>query len=362
MKVFFATGREPAYPRNSQLLKAMAGQYEVLPVQTPATRLSYRLLRLGWQLGWKSYGPIQAVFIGFYGHPLVPIARWRWKGPLIFDAFVSTYDTLCNDRKLFKPNSLFGRLALWLDRFSCRLADAVIVDTRAQADYFEKNLDVPRSKLYVLYVGCDEQLFKPLPVAAPSKPTVLFYGTFLPLHGLETIIRAAKTLEGQGVCFRLIGKGQEYESVRRLAAALAIKNIEFIDPVPLEELPEIIAKTTLCLGGHFGSSEKAGRVIAGKTFQCLACEKPTIVGDNPANRELFTHSQDVWMIPMADPDALAQAVTRLINSPRLCSDLGANGRNLIIRTCGNSRTEEQVKTFIAQTLAGRRHHLPKTAS
>jgi glycosyltransferase involved in cell wall biosynthesis len=361
MKLIFVTGREPDYPRNSQILKALTGLHEVIPVQTKATRLSLRLLHLGLRLAFKKFGSAQAVFIGFYGHPLVPLTRWRWKGPLIFDAFVSTYDTLCNDRKLFKPGSPFGRLALRLDRLSCHLADAVIVDTRAQAAYFEKNLDVPPTKLQVIYVGCDEQLFKPLSVSNPSKPTVLFYGTFLPLHGIETILKAAKALDGQGFHFRLIGKGQEYESARRLVSVMALKNIEFIDPVPLVRLPAIIAESTLCLGGHFGASEKAGRVIAGKTFQCLACAKPTIVGDNPANRELFTHARDVWMIPMADPLALAKAIEQLIASPRLCSDLGRNGRDLVVRTCGNRQTQERIRDVLTQTMAQHGHHLSKIA-
>jgi glycosyltransferase involved in cell wall biosynthesis len=253
-------------------------------------------------------------------------------------------------------------MAFQLDRLSCQTADIVVVDTFAHAKYFEQTFGIPRSRIHVLYAGCDDHLFKPVKVSPPDEPIVLFYGSYLPLHGVDIILRAAGQMTDERVRFVLIGRGQEYRTTRALALELELSNAKFANPVPLESLPGIIAQSTICLGGHFGHSEKASRVIAGKTFQCLAVEKPTIVGDNPANRELFTHGKDVWMCPMADPTALANAIRHLLDSPQLRTQLGKSGREVILRSCGNAATSQAIHTIIEAAVATHQSGSPRTAS
>lgn len=344
--VGFAAGRELSYPRNASILRALYQFASVHKFASETPSLTLKLAEVTGRLLRAQTRNWDVLFIGFYGQPLVFPARLRWSGPLILDAFVSTYDTYCFDRRIFKPRSIFGRMTFCLDRFSCRMANIVVVDTLAQAQYFEHTFGIPRSKIRVLYVGCDEQLFSPRDVPMPNKPTILFYGSFLPLHGVDVILYAAKQMVNECLRFVLIGRGQEYQYARALARELGVSNVEFLDPVPLETLPEIIARATICLGGHFGRSEKARRVIAGKTFQCLAVGKPTIVGDNPANRELFSHGENVWMCPMADPTALANAIRHLLGSPQLCQKLGEAGRQIILQTSGNAMTFQAVRTIV----------------
>ena len=62
-------------------------------------------------------------------------------------------------------------------------------------------------------------------------------------------------------------------------------------------------------------------MIVGKTFQCLAMGRPTIVADNAANAELLTHAEDAWSCRPNDPPALlcrsdADIRPSVIRSPR----------------------------------------------
>jgi glycosyltransferase involved in cell wall biosynthesis len=126
---------------------------------------------------------------------------------------------------------------------------------------------------------------------------------------VQYIVEAAKLLKDEpDIEFHIIGEGITYSSVRKSAASMGVDRLFFQAAVPYVELPAAIAQASVCLGGPFGATSKARRVIAGKTFQFLAMAKPTIVGDSPANREVFTHGEDVLMCRMADARALADAI------------------------------------------------------
>jgi glycosyltransferase involved in cell wall biosynthesis len=347
MNVAFFSGRELEYPRNTDVLTALRQMATVAHVATGQRRLSLSLAALSARIMVANTAGWDVVYAGFYGQPLALAARSRWRGPLVLDAFISTWDTYCFDRKIFKPDSLPGRVAFQLDQRACAAADIVVLDTRAHVDYFNRTFGTPLDKMRVLYVGCDDALFKPLDVPETQQPTVLFYGSFLPLHGVDVIVRAARMLCDEGVRFKIIGRGQNYATIRQLADELGANNIEFIDHVAFDELPQTIAAATVCLGGHFGASDKAGRVIGAKTFQCMAMGKATIVGDNAANLELFTHGWDAWMMRMNDPEALAQGIRDVLAlSPAARAAMGAAAREVVVRAAGNDARQ----TAVAQIL------------
>ncbi len=82
---------------------------------------------------------IDVLFIGYSGHFDVFVAfilcKMR-KVPMVFDAFLSLYDSLVFDRKIVKKNSLKSAFLYYLDKYACRLADLVLLDTDQHIDYF----------------------------------------------------------------------------------------------------------------------------------------------------------------------------------------------------------------------------------
>jgi glycosyltransferase involved in cell wall biosynthesis len=247
-----------------------------------------------------------------------------------------------------------------VDRLSCRLSDAILVDTQAQAEFFRTTFSIPAAKIKVLYLGCDLRVFRPEPEPPDAPPTILFYGTFLPLHGIDVIVRAARLLQDESLRIHIIGAGQEYARIRRLAEDTGLTNVLFQEPVSLAALPQIIAQSTICLGGHFGPSAKAGRVIAGKAYQCMAAGRPTILGDNPANRELFTHGKDAWMCPMGSPEALAESIRLLLAAPDLRRRLGIQARATVERTCSQESMSAVLEDALTWAVASHHAELPST--
>jgi glycosyltransferase involved in cell wall biosynthesis len=293
------------------------------------------------------------VMAGFLGQPLAIGLSMLCHQPIILDAYVSIFDTLCEDRRRFRPNSLAGRLAWWIDQHSCLVAAQVLTDTRANADYFSRTFGVPAEKLTPIYVGCDESLFYPRDhEPSESAPMdVFYYGAFLPLHGTETIIKAAALLHNRSdIQFTIGGDGMRLPTVKQMVHDLALTNVELVGWIPLERLPEYIANATVCLGGHFSTVPKATRVISTKTYQFLAMSKPTIVGDNRATGEFLVHGKHVWAVPMGNAEALAAAIEALVDDPSLRQQIARGGHEIFCERLTVSNIADQLADSVREAL------------
>jgi len=299
-----------------------------------AGRMLSRYPRLFWQY-WQA-GEHAGVIVGYAGYLDVVFARLlRRRGrPLILVSFISLYDTIVVDRGQLNPNGLKARLIKKIDRMAFRCADVVLVDTCAQRQYYARLFGLPPEKFERSFVGEDDTLFKPAtpkPALTAPEPAdkvykVLFFGTYVPLHGIDTIIAAAQLLRCEtGIELLLIGNGQLYATIRRQAEDLGLSNVRFIDTwVSSERLLEYIQEADVGLG-IFGTTAKADRVIPYKVFDVLAARKPIITRDSPAIRELLSHNVNALLCKPGDEADLAQSICRLRSQPALAQRLAAAG-------------------------------------
>lgn len=356
MRILFLCGREITYARNEVLRRAFQqlGQVETIASNTQPASLLTNSLRIAAaalpRLLTQSY---DMVFIGFYGHLILRLLSNVIRQPLLFDAFVSNYDTLCFDRQRFAPHSLPGKAAFWLDQSTCRRADHVLLDTRLHVDYFVQTFGLPTHKLTAIPVGCSEAIYHPqVKPALHTRPAgetlVLSYTTFLPLHGMETVLHAAAQVQGEPIHFRVIGGGPLLPAMQALAAELRLSNLTFAPPVPPAILASEIAAADICLGGHFGNSDKAGRVVPGKIYQMLAMAKPIIAGNTPANRALLHDRHQALLVPPTDPQAMANAILTLHNDATLRQQLATQGHQLYQATCSEAMIHGQLQQIVRQ--------------
>jgi glycosyltransferase involved in cell wall biosynthesis len=351
-RVLFISGREVDYIRNRVLLNALQTHFDVTVCTTGAHGTLTRIIS-GVARFIARLPDYDVCFVGFYGQPLAIILSLLQHKPIILDAYVSTYDTLCEDRCLFRPRSLMGRLARWLDRRSCQVATRIITDTQAHARYFKEGFGVPEHKLTTVYVGCEEKLFHPYDGASAASQhfEVFYYGAFLPLHGAEVIVQTAALLRDRPeIHFTLGGDGLCRAAVQRMVADLALTNVNLVGWIPMEQIPLYIARASVCLGGHFSTVPKARRVISTKTFQFIAMRKPTIVADNPATRELFTPGEHVYAVPMGDPAALAEAIRVLADDAVLRRRIAFGGYKVFRQRLTTCVIADQLASVVREVL------------
>lgn len=294
------------------------------------------------------------VIVPYPGHfdmlLLGPLCRLR-RIPVVFDIFISLFDTIVTDRRLRGPNSPVALVALAADRLACRAADLIFADTPAHAAYFSGLSKVPPERFRVLWLGAQESIFHPRSDIVPDPDLVLFHGTFVPLQGLETIVRAAKLLETDGIRIRILGDGQDRETVERLVDELRIENLERVGLVPLDRVPKEIAGAGICLG-IFGTGAKADRVIPNKLYECLAVGRPVITGGTTAVRTGFTEDE-VTMVPVGDAAKLAAAIRRLRRDPELRERLGAAGHARFKQTYSEEALSKLLAAHLDLVLAAR---------
>ncbi len=278
----------------------------------PATAL--RLARAELRLLRRPRERYDAVIVGYPGHFDLPAAKRAARGaPVLFNPLVSLADTLVSDRARFRPGSLAARALSLVDRRALRAADVVVADTEQHARFFAELADLERVE--VCFVGAEERVFRP---GSPEAFThALFVGKLIPLHGLETILDAARL--APELPFRVVGTGQLDGLLERRPS-----NVEWVRWVEYEHLAGELHAAGAALG-IFGGSDKAARVIPNKVFQALACATPLVTADTPAARELLVDGESALLVPPGDAQALAEALRRLAFDDALRAHVAAGG-------------------------------------
>ncbi len=311
--VLFVTTKEASYIRNVQEIRLLKEHTAACHVIASESR-SYpiRLLSVYGRLLFTRMRRFDIVFAGFAPQLVLPLWQWKFRHKkLVVDFFISCYDTLCFDRQKFQPESAAGRLLYRLDRATLARADEVYCDTAAHADYLVRTFGIKKEKCHVLYLEADRQIYHPLglprPKALRDRLVVLYFGSGLPLQGTDVVLEAMRLFAGdKRFYFLYIGPIREKRLKRCRPMA---DNIRCIPWATQQELAAWIDRSDLCLAGHFNADiDKASRVIPGKAYLYQAMEKPMILGDNAANREVFRESGRIRFVEMGNAGALAEGI------------------------------------------------------
>lgn len=343
------------YPRNvinQRLMRAAGYRVTVCRSRAFSFARTFSILRQYARVA----GDNDVVFVseGAQRHMLwIKLAALLARHTIVFDPFISLYGTEVEDRALHRPLSFGGIKAAWRDFASCHLADHLIFDTPAHRDYFFERYRL-RKPSTIVRVGVDEEVFKPaaeVPVADGFN--VLFYGTYIPLQGIDVIVRAAELLRDEpDVRFTLIGDGQEAPRVRASVERAGLSNLRLVAPTQPEGLAEFIARADVCLG-IFGTGIKAGLVVPNKVVQCAAMAKPIITRRSAAIERDFRDGADAKLIEPGDPAGLARAIRELRAAPALRRALAEGARRVFERCYAVAAQTEVMREVLDQAAAMR---------
>ena len=306
-KALFITTKNLDYLRNVQEIDLLKQKYEQVDIiGSSAKKYWQRLKNVYLSLLFVNTATYEEVFVGFAPQLILPFFHKFKKNKLTIDFFISIYDTLVHDRKKFKDKGMASKFCHYIDGKTLNAADKVICDTNAHGDFFSVEFNIPRNKIETLYLSADTSIFFPDASIEQNKIfTVLYFGSILPLQGVEVILDAMRKFSNDNtIQFVIIGP------LKNGGQKPLQSNIVYHHWLDQKSLAREINKCHLTLAGHFnGEINKAKRTIPGKAYIYRACHKPMILGDNPATRELY-HDGDlgIYFCEMSNPQALADLI------------------------------------------------------
>ena len=234
-------------------------------------------------------------------------------------------------------------------------ADKIITISNAM-----KNILIQRGakqeNINVVYDGVRTDIFNPRKKeatilrqnhAAEAEHVVMFHGVIDPQDQPEIIVDAAKTVlkDKPHTIFWFIGDGAAIPSLKEKARAANIENhFYFSGWIPFEDMPCFISACDVGLVTLPNTISARIRVTL-KGFEYWACEKPIVVSELPALKEIVRDGQTGLFYTPGDPEDLAEKICILLDNKRLTKRMGRTGRELVEKEYDWSKLADEFVTI-----------------
>lgn len=212
-------------------------------------------------------------------------------------------------------------LAPWVDRFI-----PVSEDLRR---FYRRRLALPEDKMEVIYNGVDPDSVlnrsrEPLSAMASNKegpPRLCALGRLDPQKRWQDLLKAAALLKGRGVPFEvfLVGDGPESLRLRNLAAEWGVSDRIHFAGYQSNPMPFLAGSSALVLC----SGEEGLPLVV---LEAMALAVPVIATSVGAVPEAVEDGRTGYLVPVARPAALAEAIQRLLQDPPGARALGRRGQ------------------------------------
>ena len=252
------------------------------------------------------------------------------------------------------------------NRLAGRLGTAVLANSRAVASTLEAE-GVARERIRIIHNFVEPDAFQPVTVAERSAwrraanipPQAVLIGCVArlwPIKDHETLIRAFARIPepAEGLHLALIGGGPLLDSLISLADQQGVSSrVHFLGEVPNRPNPNAFFDiAALC-----SRSEGFPNVIV-EAMAASRAVVATAVGGIP---DAVRHEETGLLVPGGDCDAVAGALTRLVEHPELRAELGRTGQQVARTDYADAAVLAELGAWYAELLeprSGRRHEAP----
>jgi phosphatidylinositol alpha-1,6-mannosyltransferase len=182
----------------------------------------------------------------------------------------------------------------------------------------------PRLPIEVIHNGVEVERFSPTPEILNQRgrrqpQTFACIGRLIERKGQQHLLQAADLLNRRGFSgkFRilLVGGGDNEEQLRHTCERLNLQDVvTFVGVVPRDDMPQRYAAADVFVLPSYNE----GMSVA--LLEALASGLPAVVTETGGTAELV--KDNGFIVPWADPVALADALEMFLREPRICRDMG----------------------------------------
>jgi glycosyltransferase involved in cell wall biosynthesis len=207
--------------------------------------------------------------------------------------------------------------------WQCRRADLIVTTDRAILP-----AGTPAAKIVETEWGADTARFRPdasgpIPFAVdPAAPVAIFAGAFRAWHGVGRLVDAMTALHAQGSPWRavLVGDGPERAALEARVTAAQLPRVTFTGALPYAAMPAALAAASAGVAPFEPDAHAPLRRgfywSPLKVFEYMAAGLPVVVPDLPRLRAILGDGEAGVLYDRAAPDALAAALTALLDPAR----------------------------------------------
>jgi len=213
-------------------------------------------------------------------------------------------------------------------------------------------------RIFLLTNGADTNKFRPLPRSQARRELgwddrfiALYAGNHGLLYGMTAVLNAAKQLQVHtDIHMIFVGDGARKADMMVQAQKYGLKNVSFLDSVPHDQMPLIIAGADACLIPLRKMPFLEGTLPL-KMYEIMACARPILLGIEGEARQLAEQGAGAAIyVEPENPEALASAILYLRNHPEEAELLGLRGRAYVEARCDRDQLTAQLDMHITELL------------
>lgn len=217
------------------------------------------------------------------------------------------------------------RARRWTARYKLRHAHGLVVVSQALKDYYVETHGLDPRHVTVANNGADLKIFRPdVPPDAdfpndPARPRIGYVGSFQKWHDLDLMAHMiGQVAEARRQSrFLMVGSGPGVHDIRRALPHLPDERLAFTGRVDHARVPGLVSSLDIGV-----LAQAADYQCPLKVVEWMAMGLAVVAPDHPPLRELIEPEVQGLLFRPGDPDALRDAVLRLVDDPELRLRLG----------------------------------------
>lgn len=214
---------------------------------------------------------------------------------IIYEYYISRYDTNVNDKKSYENKSYKAKYDLFLDKSLTKLATKIICLNNAESYYYENFMsEKSNSKIEIIPLVIDLNESVSSGEMDMSIIKYCWWGTYLPLHGLDKIIKAFYKSNNENSLLYIFGDSDEKaKEYIELVSELGLDNKVIFNhsyTFKNKKLPDFLVDNFVVALGNFGDSAKAKTVLVNKIVDAASLSLPILTGESKASSSYFENN------------------------------------------------------------------------
>jgi len=223
---------------------------------------------------------------------------------------------------------------------------------------------VREAKVKLLANGVDHKFFCPSADSlvvrtqlgvSPGQFLVLYAGTLGVSQNLTTVLKTAEQFqrERRPARFVIAGDGAEKELLQATARELGLVNLAFLGSVPKAKMPALLNAAD-CVLVPLKNVDGFRCARPTKLLEAMACAKPVVLSASGEAEDIVRAAGAGYCVPPDSADAIHDAIWKLANDPVAAAEMGAGGRDYVIRNFSREVHAATMAEFIRLAVAQKR--------